>query len=131
MTVKDISYDMAKHLANSGFGTLGTDIFINQIPAETNGLMVALGGGTLNKYVPIEETILDIYAKNISSETALSTLRGLIKHLHRHHDITTSTNFVYTVLVIGNIQPVQIDQEYAKVYKITLQVLHRDTGVIS
>lgn len=127
----DIANEVATYLANAGFGTLGTDIFVGQIPAETNGLYIIRTGGQLNNYVPIEEAVVDIYIKNTSSEDAVNTLEDIKRFIHRMHNTSTANSYVYTFLVIGDVESVQRDLEYAKIMKITLQVVHRDTSLIS
>lgn len=127
----DIAKEVATYLATAGFGTVGTDIFIGQIPAEVNGLYVIRTGGQLNNYVPIEEAVVDIYVKNTSSSEAVVTLENIKRFIHRMHNTSTTNAYIYTFLVIGDIESVQRDLEYAKVLKITLQVVHRSTSLIS
>ena len=47
------------------------------------------------------------------------------------HSTDDELTYVYTFLVLGDIEDVARDIEYAKVFKITLQVVHRDKSLIS
>ena len=127
----DIAYNVAQYLANNGFGTLGADIFVGYIPAEETGLYITRLGGTLNNYIPIEETILDIYARNTSAADAITQLEQVKQHLHRMHNTTLTQNHVYSFLVLGDVEDVQRDENYDKIFKITVQVTHRNTALIS
>lgn len=127
----DVAYSVAQYLQDAGFGTIGTDIFIGQIPSDTNGIFIVRSGGQLNNYVPIEETVVDIYVKNIKSELCVEKLEQIKRNIHRQHTQTINDTFVFTFLVIGDVQDVQRDVEYEKIYKITLQIVHRDTNLIS
>lgn len=127
----DISYQVAQYLATAGFGVLGTSIFAGQIPAEQNGIYVSRLGGTLNNYVPIEETVIDIYVKDTSSSDAITLIENIKRYIHRMHTTETATTYIYTFLVIGDVEDVQRDTEYTKIYKITLQVVHRAKNLIS
>jgi hypothetical protein len=127
----DIAYKVAMYLDDANFGTLGTDIFVGQIPTGTNGVYVLRSGGQLNNYVPIEETVLDIYVKDNKAEDAVTLLENIKRYIHRMHTTTLSGAYIYTFLVMGDIEDVQRDMEYAKIFKITLQVIHRDTSLIS
>lgn len=127
----DIALEVANYLDNANFGTVGTDIFVGQIPTGTDGVYVVRSGGIPNNYVPIEETVLDIYVKDTKSSRAITTLEDIKRFIHRMHTTIINDAYVYSFLVIGDIEDVQRDQEYAKIYKITLQVIHRDTGLIS
>lgn len=127
----DISYQVAQYLATAGFGTLGTSIFVGQLPAEQNGVYVSRLGGLPNKYIPIEETVLDIYVKDTSASDAITKLENIKRYIHRMHTTETASAYFYTFLVIGDVEDVQRDMEYTKVFKITLQVMHRDKSLIS
>lgn len=65
--MSDIVYRLADYLADSGFGTMGTDIFGGQMPSDTHGIYLMRSGGTLANYTPIEEAVIDIYSQHIES----------------------------------------------------------------
>lgn len=127
----DVAYELAKYLANAGYGTLGTSIFAGQIPSDQNGIYVVRSGGTLNNYNSIANTVLDVYIKNTKAGTCITTLEGIKAYIHRMYDTQIDSTKIYSILVIGDITDVQRDAEYNKVFKITVQVIHRDTGIIS
>lgn len=127
----DVAMTVGTYLANAGYGTVGTDIYIGQIPASSNGIYVVRSGGQMNNYVPIEESVVDIYVKNTNSSDAIDTLESIKRYVHRMHSTVVGNDYVYTFLILGDIEDVQRDLELAKIYKITLQVVHRDTAVIS
>lgn len=127
----DISYEIARYIDDAGFGTLGTDVFAGQIPAEINGIYVVRTGGVLNNYIPVEETVLDVYCKNTSAQECITTLEDVKRFIHRMHNTIKGDAFIYSILVIGDVEDVQRDLEYAKIYKISLSVRHRSTDLIS
>ena len=127
----DVALTVGTYLDNANFGTIGTDIFIGQIPATQDGIYIMRAGGQMNNYVPIEESVVDIYVKNTTSQQAIQTLEQIKRYIHRMHSTTIGNDYIYTFLVLGDIEDVQRDLELAKIYKITLQVVHRDEAVIS
>lgn len=127
----DIAYQVADYLADNGFGTIGTSIFIGEIPANANGLYIIRTGGLLNNYVPIEETILSIYCKDTQALDCITLLENVKRNIHRKSSTTLDGAFVFTFLVLGDIEDIQRDTSYDKVFKITVQVVHRSLGVIS
>jgi hypothetical protein len=127
----DIAYEVGKYLADGGFGTLGTDIFIDQIPSDKNGIYVSIIGGSMNKYLPIEEAALDIYVKDSSATDAVTTLSSINKRIHRMHNTITANSYIYSILAIGNIESLDRDLEYTKLFKITYSVKFRYTSLIS
>ena len=127
----DIQYEIAKYLANAGFGTLGTSIFAGQIPASTNGIWIERTGGVLNNYVPIEDTLLDIFVKSNSGSECITTLEQVKRYIHRMHTTQIDNSYIYTMLVVADVTAIQRDAEYDKIYKISVQIVHRDTTLIS
>lgn len=127
----DIANEVAQYIANAGFGTYGTDIFVAQIPSDTNGIYVSPSGGIPNDYVPIEQSFVDIYVKNTSSSTAATTINQIKRFIHRMHNTEINNAYIYTLLVIGDVEDVERDLEYGKLYKITVEVVNRDTTLIS
>lgn len=127
----DIAYGVATWLDRMDFGTIGTDIFIGQMPDDTNGIYVIHAGGTLNNYIPIEEAVVDIYIRDTSATNAIQSLESIKRAIHRMHTTEIGSAYVYAFLVIGDTETVERDLEYTKIFKITVQVIHRATGVIS
>lgn len=127
----DISYELANYLEDSGFGTVGIDIFVGQIPAEQNGMYIMRGGGTLHAYTPIEEAVIDIYVKATSANSAINTIEGVKRYIHRMYDTNTTNAHIYSILAIGDVEDLARDLEYAKIYKVTFQIMCRATALIS
>lgn len=127
----DIAYEIADLLADNGFGTLGTDIMVGQMDAEKNGVYIISTGGTANNYVPMKQSVIDIYSKNTSAKDGIAKLRDILNFLDRLHSTNLQYNYIYSILTLSTIETVQRDNEYAKIMKVTLEVTHRDKALIS
>lgn len=127
----DISYAIAKYLEDSEFGTIGTSIFVEQIPADTNGIYIIRTSGSLDNYVGIERPMVDIYYRHTSGETAIEQLEKIKRNMHRMHSTTPHEAYIYSILVMGDVESVERDLEYHKIYKISVQIMFRDTNLIS
>jgi hypothetical protein len=127
----DITLIVADYLAKAGFGTVGTDIFVGQIPDTTNGVYVLKTGGLPQNYIPIEEAVVDIYVKDLSATAAVQKIENIKRFIHRMHNTTQGQAYIYTFLIIGDTEDVQRDLQYEKIYKITLQVMFRNETLIS
>jgi hypothetical protein len=127
----DIANTVATYLQSAGFGTIGSDLFVGYIPDDTNGVWVERIGGTLNYYVPLEESIVNIYVKDTRANEAVDKIEDIKRYIHRMYSVDSTTSYIYTLLVIGDVEDIARDLEYAKVYKITVQVLFRDKTLIS
>ena len=127
----DIVSEVAQYIANAGYGVLGTDIFAGQIPADTNGIWVEYSGAGYNNYLPLTTSIVDVYIKNTSASDAVTTINSIKNYLHRMYSTTLDNAYIYSILVIGGVESVQRDAQYAKVFKISLSIINRDTTIIS
>jgi hypothetical protein len=127
----DIAYKVAEYLAANGFGTLGTSIYVGSIPTTAQGLNIVRSGGSFNNYLPIEEAVLDIYSKDTQAADAILRLENIKRFIHRQNNISPSGVYIFTILMLGDVEDIQRDDSYDKIYKITVQVIHRSTGVIS
>lgn len=127
----DIASEFADILEAGGFGTVGTDIFVGSLPAETNGIYIDRSGGQLDNYLPIEITDLNVYVQNTSSATAIQTIENIKRTYHRHLETGTANSFIYTILAIGDVEDLGRDINYGKIYKLTLEIRHRSTALIS
>lgn len=127
----DIANEIATYLQNANFGTLGTDIFVGQIPASTNGIYVMRSSGTFNNYLPIENAIVDIFVKNQSSSQAVTKIENIKRFIHRMHNTITQNSYIYSILAISDVETIERTDDYQKVYKISLEVTHRSLGLIS
>jgi hypothetical protein len=127
----DIGYELCQLLQTFGFGTVGADIFIGQIPDNTNGIYIIRTGGSLNMYNSLQETVLDIYVKDIRADTAIDKLERIKSAIHRHHSAESNNAYIYSILVIGDVEDVDRDLEHTKIFKITVSVINRDVAIIS
>jgi hypothetical protein len=127
----DIAYALANYLQNSNFGTVGSSIFVGQIPSGVNGIYIFRSTGTLENYLPIETSVIDIYAKNTSSQQAINTIEEIKRFMHRMHNTSTQDFYIYSMLAIGDVETIERDNEYAKIYKLSFEIKHRKTSLIS
>lgn len=127
----DIAKEIATYIQTAGFGTIGTDIFIGQIPAITNGVYILRASGSAENYLPIENSLLDIYVKNQSSEQAITKIENIKRFMHRMHNTTTQNAYLYSILLIGDVEVIERTDDYQKIYKFTLEIKHRALNLIS
>jgi hypothetical protein len=127
----DIAKELATYLSNAGYGTVGTDIFVGQIPKTTDGIYLIRQGGSNNNYLPIEKTYIDIYCKNQSAKTSVETLENIKRYIHRMHNTLFSNFYVFSILALGGVEPVVRDLEYSSINRISLELTSRANNLIS
>jgi len=129
----DIAYKIAQLVVDFGSGlfSLGGNTFVGTMPDNiTTGVLVEHIGGSLNNYLPIEESIVNVYF--ISTQDTTVTLAEAFKRsVHRLHNTEPDTDvYIYSILA-GDVEDMGRDAESQQTYKVTLTVTHRATGVIS
>lgn len=127
----DVAEQIAQYLASSGFGVFSADVFVGQLPEADNCIAVIRSGGELAEYLPIEKSLIDIYVKNTSSLSAITLLENIKRQIHRMHSWESGSIYIYSMLVVSDVEDLTRDNQLAKVYKITIQVLHRAKILIS
>lgn len=77
------------------------------------------------------DLIPELKGVNLDMQSAIDLIEGIKRAIHRMHTTEIGTAYVYTFLVLGDIETVERDLEYTKIFKLTIQAVHRATGVIS
>jgi len=126
----DIAYNFAQYLQSIGLGTLNTDLFVGFISGQ-NGTYIERNGGDLHLYLPIEDTMLDVYVQNTSAAVAIEKIEKIKRTIHRKIDTEISNSKIYSLLVIGDVEDVARNTEQYKIFKISVAVNHRNVGLIS
>lgn len=127
----NIAEEFANYLEANGFGTVGTNIFVDFIPDSTNGIYVSHLGGALGLYTPMNEAIIDVTVKDTSASDALATINSIKNFIHRMHTTEINSAYIFSMLVLDEPESLGRDMEHASQYKITVSVINRDTSVIS
>jgi len=127
----DTTYELAVYLANNGFGTLGQDIFVNQIPAQTKGIYISHVGGNLALYTPMQDSVVNIYVKDTSASNGASTISSIKNFVHRMVATETANSYIYSMLVVGDVENVNRDMDGNAIYKITVTIKCKDNSLIS
>lgn len=126
--------DVAAEIAHDGLGTLGQNIFINDIPATSeNAIMVmASNSEAPDSYLDTQYLSVDVWVRNTSSAQAYSLLQSVFVLFHRRANYTLGTDwYIYFSHVMGNIEEMGRDAEDRKLAKLTLRFIYRNLSNIS
>ncbi len=128
----DIGYELARLIAANFSYTIGTDMFVGTMPTGTdNGIFILRSGGTPHKYLPTNKTVMDVYFKDTSAQNAITSIEALKNWMHRMHTTETSEAYIYSILVLSDIEDMGRTLESEQLYKFTVEVCHRDLDLIS
>lgn len=128
----DIASELAQYIEDNLGYTQGTDLFIGTMPEDSeSGIYIMRVGGVLNDYLPMQTTYISIYYKDTQAVTAMTNLETVKNYLHRMHNTETANSYIFSMLAISDIEDMGLDLESNKVFKFTLEVMHRPTSLIS
>lgn len=129
----DIAYEYAKFVESVSSYVLGTDLFIGNLPDNVqNGIYIERLGGLPDMYTPMARSVLDVIVVDTQSKDAVDTLQDILTATHRMIDTQPTANSqIYSMLVIGDIESQGRDIENQAMYKFTVEIYHKDNGLIS
>lgn len=96
-----LSDGLADYLATLGLGTVGTDIFVNILPANNNCIALFDTGGeqSLNRQ-GLDYPTIQVRAKNTDTSAAYKKIMLVYEKLHMLHNITLANN-IHIVDIVG------------------------------
>lgn len=91
-----ITQELANWLQNEAYGTIGEDIFVENLPAEVDYAITVSRGiaGRQDTYVPILRQVIDVYARDYSSLDVEALLTDIFNKLHARNEYTLTTGGV-------------------------------------
>lgn len=125
--------EIAQLMQQWGVGTVGTDIFIGELPQGiTEGLlMIYAPSPNPHAYIDTEYVIIDFWYRAPGTSEALKKLRDIYNLLHRRHHYTTTNWLVEFSQAIGNINDVDRDREGGKLLRLSIQFICRNLNNVS
>lgn len=95
-----LTNDIAQKLADSGLGTIGTNIFETYLPdAVDTGLAVLDTGGPMpDKYLPTKSPTFQILIRAADYTTGKEKLDGVRAALHQTKNTTLGNTYFYYIL---------------------------------
>jgi minor capsid protein len=108
-----VSDGIADYLATLGIGTVGTNIFVNNLPAVDNCVAIFDTGGEQSDIRQgIDYPTIQVRVKNTNTATAYKKLMTIYDKLHMLHNITLG-NGIHIIDCIGRQSaPMVISTDY-------------------
>lgn len=135
-----LARSVADYLAGRGLGTVGTDIFIGELP-QTNeqGAAVQAGlhiehapGNGQDKYLDTLYEVLDIWSVDPITPTAFERLENVRAVLSRNSNYDLANDYyVYFSHDMQGIADMDRTRDGLKMYKISINFIYHDKNVIS
>lgn len=125
--------NLADYIANAGIATVGTDLFIEEMPPDPADalLLSSYASPPPDEYLNTITLDFTIWCRSQSTKSGGDRLERVFNLLHRNHHITLGDYYVYSILAITNTEDSDRDQEGRKLQKINFRTMYCDSRTVS
>lgn len=125
--------EIATLLQQSGVGTVGTNIYIGQLPQDVEDaiMLLAVPSPEPDKYTGIEYQDFDIWARFKTTDDAYNKLHEIFLLLDRRDAYTLPSYEVYFIHALGRIEDLDRDIEQRKLLKLSFRAIYRNLDLVS
>lgn len=120
--------EIADYLEDESIGTVGTDIFIGELPLDNDSviaLMVAPSPEP-NRAIPYYTQYIDVWARYADYSDGVSKLQEVMDLLQRRENYELPSYHVYLSYALGMIEDNDRDQERRHLLKVSFGVVYRN-----
>lgn len=130
---QSLGRSVASLLQREGFGTVGTDIFLDELPADPgNAIMLTSTAGLLpNLYLDTQYATIDVWSRDSNSLAGWQKLNGVYTLLHRSYALSLDNYHVWFVHALGEIEPLDRDTEGRSLKRLSMRFIYRRLDNIS
>ena len=125
--------EIATLLQQSGIGTVGTNIFIGQLPAKVENaiMLVAVPSPEPDKDTGIEYQNFEVWSRYKEYSDGYDKLQAVFDLLNRRDDYYLPSYEMYFTHALGRIEDLDRDIEGRKLLKLSFRVIYRQLDLIS
>ena len=115
------------YLNTNGLGTLGTDLFIGELPLEKGDCvtMIYAPSPDPDPAIDVYEQVIEFWSRNKKTEVAYSKLLAILNLLHKGQNYSITGYHVYFSNALGMIEDNDRDIERRKLYKLSIKFIYR------
>lgn len=120
-------------LEDNNIGTIGTDIFIGELPDDESDIIsvVASPSPEPNKSIPYYTQTVDIWARFKSYDGGMNKLQEVFDLLHRAENYDVFNYHVYLSYALGMIEDLDRDNERRHLFKLSISFIYRNANPFS
>lgn len=128
-----IHEDIASLLEDEGVATLGTDMFIGEIPDDVNNafMLETISGQDPNVYMEIRSADINFWGRHSNAPDGYDELQQVWNRLHRRANYRTDNFHVFHSEVIGTIEDMGRDTNNRKLHKLRIRFTFRVLVAVS
>ena len=118
---------IADYLEDNGIGTVGTDIFIGELPLDENNIisLVTSPSPEPNKAIPYFNQAVDVWARYSSYDDGYKKLQDVFDLIHQLENYDIDGFHVYLSYARGMIDDLGRDAEGRHLFKVSFSFVGR------
>ena len=119
---------IATYLQTNDLGTMGTDIFIGELPLDKGDCMALVYSPSPdpNPAIDIYEQVIDFWSRDKNTNQAYTRLLGVLNLLHKGQNYEVEGYHIYFSNALGMIDDNDRDIERRKLYKLSIKFIYRE-----
>lgn len=120
--------DLAEYLEDQGIGTVGTDIFIGQLPlTEDDCLAIIYAPSPVpNKAIPYFEQTVDVWVRFTTYDSGYDKMLSIFNLIHRKENWELDNFHIYLSFAMGMIDDYDKDAQDRYLFKCSFGFLFRE-----
>lgn len=124
---------VADELQTMGIGTVGTNIFVGQLPENVSQgmFLVESVGNPPNIWVDTEEPIIDFWMRSDHTDAAYKKLRDVYNIYHRRANYSLNDWYIYFSHALSGVQDMDRETESGKLFKLSILFECRNINNVS
>jgi hypothetical protein len=124
---------LVEYLEENSIGTVGTDIFIGELPLDKSDIIALVYSPSPDpdKAIPYFNQAIDIWARFKSYDEGYNKLKAIFDLLHRAENYDLEGFHVYLSYSRGMIEDLDRDAERRHLFKLSLAFVFREASEFS
>lgn len=125
--------EIADYLEDNGIGTVGTNIFLGELPFDKSEIISLVNSPSPepNKAIPYYEQRVDVWARYADYSDGYAKLQSIMDLLHQKEHYELPSFHVYLSFALGMIDDFDRDTERRHIFKLSLSFIYRNASDIS
>lgn len=118
---------IAEYLEDNAIGTVGTDIFIGELPLDEGDIMsiVSSPSPDPDKSIPYFNQTIDVWARFSDFNDGYSKLQEVFDLIHRNENYEIDGYHVYLSYASGMINDLDRDNQRRHLFKVSFSFVYR------
>lgn len=124
---------VAAHLVDNGIGTLGTTLYLGELPFDKSEVisLVQSPSPEPNKSIPYYTQVIDVWVRYSDYDDGYQKLQSIFDLIHQAENYQLDDNHIYLSYALGMINDNGRDTERRHLFSLSLGFVYRKVSEFS